>query len=121
PPSPPPAWFQEWITCVYENAPNGQNACTQIAQRNLPDNLLTEAVYVSFLMAGVWAYICVGTSLQPFREIGELLARRGWFRVESSNWWRGSSTSHNTSSTATTRSGISVTASTKSLTPAGER
>ncbi|KAJ3074812.1 hypothetical protein HK102_005724, partial [Quaeritorhiza haematococci] len=67
-------WVQEWITCLFTNSPNGQNICTHIAQRHLPNRILTEVVFTLFMTLGVPVSLCVGTSRSLYREFMQV-----WF------------------------------------------
>ncbi|KAJ3090475.1 hypothetical protein HK102_003619, partial [Quaeritorhiza haematococci] len=61
-------WVQEWIACVYENDPNGQEACTHIAEKYVPNDALTEFVIALYLSCGIWATIAVGSSPALVKE-----------------------------------------------------
>ncbi|KAJ3089669.1 hypothetical protein HK102_005782 [Quaeritorhiza haematococci] len=69
-------WVKEWLLCIVENVPNGQNKCTDIAQRNLPDEKLTQLAVSSFLLCGVWAVVTVGSSTTLLQEFWDSCVMR---------------------------------------------
>ncbi|KAJ3087979.1 hypothetical protein HK102_009840 [Quaeritorhiza haematococci] len=65
-------WVQEWLNCVYRNAPNGQIACAELAQKNLPSDAFTEAALSIFCLSGMWSIIAVGSSPALLKEVLEV-------------------------------------------------
>ncbi|KAJ3089668.1 hypothetical protein HK102_005781, partial [Quaeritorhiza haematococci] len=104
-------WVREWIRCIFRNAPNGQDQCTDIAQRNLPSDFLTQSAISSFLLCGIWAVITVGSSTTLIREFWDTC----FGRKVSSAGPSGSSSATSSSNSSTESSSTSAASSKKSL------
>ncbi|KAJ3084035.1 hypothetical protein HK102_000791 [Quaeritorhiza haematococci] len=79
-------WIQSWLTCLFANNPNGQAACTHIAQQNLPNDHFSESVFTMFYTCGIWASVCVGSSPAMIREFWETYAPR-WVVLWLRKYW----------------------------------
>ncbi|KAJ3344039.1 hypothetical protein HDU93_003202 [Gonapodya sp. JEL0774] len=70
-------WGNEWLKCIYANAPNGHDLCSYIPKQHVPSETWTETTEIMAAATGIFYFIALGTNPADWRRVvGYLSGRR---------------------------------------------